>query len=108
VCVSACVPVCVCVCVCVCVSFVCVTLEQIEHRSVCAFIRAERKLFNVEPSDVVYQGFSIAFDASVEEVCQGRLGYVCVCVCVCVSVSVCVCTYHVKTGPFSVGESRRS
>jgi non-ribosomal peptide synthetase component F len=40
----------------------------IEHRSVCAFVRAERKMFNLPPTEVVYQGFSIAFDASVEEV----------------------------------------
>ena len=41
---------------------------QIAHRSACNLVRAEAKLFNVQPSDRVYQGFSIAFDASVEEV----------------------------------------
>jgi non-ribosomal peptide synthetase-like protein len=41
---------------------------QIEHRSVCHLVRAERKLFQVQPHDRVYQGFSAAFDASVEEV----------------------------------------
>lgn len=41
---------------------------QIEHRSVCHFVRAEAEVFEVESSDQVYQGFSIAFDASVEEV----------------------------------------
>jgi non-ribosomal peptide synthetase-like protein len=40
----------------------------IEHRSACNLVRAEGELFNVQPSDRVYQGFSIAFDASVEEV----------------------------------------
>ena len=41
---------------------------QIEHRSACHLVRAEGALFNVRPTDRVYQGFSIAFDASVEEV----------------------------------------
>lgn len=41
---------------------------QIEHRSACHLVRAEGALFNVRPDDRVYQGFSIAFDASVEEV----------------------------------------
>lgn len=41
---------------------------QIEHRSVCNLVRAEGRLFRVLPTDRVYQGFSIAFDASVEEV----------------------------------------
>ncbi len=40
----------------------------IEHRSACHLVRAEGAIFNVRPSDRVYQGFSIAFDASVEEV----------------------------------------
>ena len=41
---------------------------QVEHRSVCHLVRAEGKLFQVQPADRVYQGFSLAFDASVEEV----------------------------------------
>ena len=41
---------------------------EIEHRSACHLVRAEAKLFEVQPSDRVYQGFSLAFDASVEEV----------------------------------------
>ncbi len=41
---------------------------QIEHRSACNLVRAEGRLFQVRPADRVYQGFSIAFDASVEEV----------------------------------------
>ena len=41
---------------------------QIEHRSACHLVRAEGRLFEVQPEDRVYQGFSIAFDASVEEV----------------------------------------
>ena len=40
---------------------------EIEHRSACHLVRAEGKLFQVGPSDRVYQGFSLAFDASVEE-----------------------------------------
>jgi non-ribosomal peptide synthetase-like protein len=41
---------------------------EIEHRSVCYLVRAEGEIFQVKPEDRVYQGFSIAFDASVEEV----------------------------------------
>jgi len=41
---------------------------QIEHRSACHLVRSEGLLFQVRPEDRVYQGFSIAFDASVEEV----------------------------------------
>ena len=40
---------------------------QIEHRNACALVRAERPLFQATPQDIVWQGFSIAFDASVEE-----------------------------------------
>ena len=40
----------------------------VEHRNVCGFIRAEGKAFGVGPDDRVYQGFSTAFDASVEEI----------------------------------------
>ena len=38
-----------------------------ENRNVCALIRAERLLYQATPDDVTWQGFSIAFDASVEE-----------------------------------------
>ena len=41
---------------------------EIEHRSTCHLVRAEGDLFQVEPGDRVYQGFSLAFDASVEEI----------------------------------------
>jgi non-ribosomal peptide synthetase-like protein len=41
---------------------------EITHRSACHLVRAEGRLFGVGPEDRVYQGFSIAFDASVEEV----------------------------------------
>ncbi|HEX4147643.1 MAG TPA: amino acid adenylation domain-containing protein, partial [Pirellulales bacterium] len=41
---------------------------EIEHRSATNLVRAESQLFGVRPDDRVYQGFSIAFDASVEEV----------------------------------------
>src|ERR1035437_3652326 len=40
----------------------------ITHRAVCNLVRAEGLLFKVCANDRVYQGFSIAFDASVEEV----------------------------------------
>jgi non-ribosomal peptide synthetase-like protein len=41
---------------------------QLEHRSVCHLVRAEARIFQVLPTDRVYQGFSVAFDASVEEI----------------------------------------
>ena len=40
---------------------------QLEHRSVVHLVRTEAARFQVSPEDRVYQGFSIAFDASVEE-----------------------------------------
>jgi len=39
----------------------------VAHRSVCNFVRAEGRIFGVGCEDRVFQGFSIAFDASVEE-----------------------------------------
>jgi len=39
----------------------------ITHRSACALVRAEQQLFRVGAEDRVFQGFSLAFDASVEE-----------------------------------------
>ncbi len=41
---------------------------EISHGSVCHLVRAEGEIFEVGLDDRVYQGFSIAFDASVEEV----------------------------------------
>ena len=41
---------------------------EITHQSACHLVRAEGTIFGVTPADRVYQGFSIAFDASVEEV----------------------------------------
>ncbi len=41
---------------------------QIEHRSASHLVLAEAELFKVRPDDRVYQGFSVAFDASVEEI----------------------------------------
>jgi len=40
----------------------------VAHRSACNLVRAEGRLFGVTPGDRVFQGFSLAFDASVEEV----------------------------------------
>ncbi len=41
---------------------------EIEHRSAAHLVRAEQWLYGVRSDDRVYQGFSLAFDASVEEV----------------------------------------
>jgi non-ribosomal peptide synthetase-like protein len=40
----------------------------IEHRNVVNFVRAIHKAYGLNEGDRVYQGFSIAFDASVEEI----------------------------------------
>ena len=40
---------------------------QIEHRNAVHLVRTEATRFAIRPEDRVYQGFSIAFDASVEE-----------------------------------------
>ncbi len=39
----------------------------IPHRSICHLVRAEQVLFQATPQDRVAQGFSVAFDASLEE-----------------------------------------
>jgi len=39
----------------------------IPHRSICHLVRAEQLLFQPTPQDRVVQGFSVAFDASLEE-----------------------------------------
>ena len=41
---------------------------MIEHRNAAAFINALAPVYHVNESDRVYQGFSVAFDASVEEI----------------------------------------
>jgi len=41
---------------------------QISHRNVVHLVRVEGELFGVRDDDRVFQGFSLAFDASVEEV----------------------------------------
>jgi non-ribosomal peptide synthetase-like protein len=40
----------------------------VEHRSAVHLVGAEGELFRVRPGDRVHQGFSLAFDASVEEI----------------------------------------
>jgi non-ribosomal peptide synthetase-like protein len=40
----------------------------IAHRAACNLVRTEARLFETRPEDRVYQGFSLAFDASVEEI----------------------------------------
>ena len=41
---------------------------QIEHKSVCNLVRASQKIYQVKPEDRIYQGFTVAFDASIEEI----------------------------------------
>jgi len=46
---------------------------MIEHKSACNLIRASQEIYQVTPCDRVYQGFTLAFDASVEELWMGFL-----------------------------------
>jgi non-ribosomal peptide synthetase-like protein len=41
---------------------------EITHRSACHLVEAEAEIFKVRPEDRVFQGASLAFDASVEEI----------------------------------------
>jgi non-ribosomal peptide synthetase-like protein len=41
---------------------------MIEHRSAANFVRAIQQVYCIEQADRVYQGFSFAFDASIEEI----------------------------------------
>ena len=40
----------------------------IEHKSVCNLVRASQTIYRILPTDRVYQGFIISFDASIEEI----------------------------------------
>lgn len=46
---------------------------MIEHKSACNLIRVSQEIYKVKPEDRVYQGFTLAFDASVEELWMGFL-----------------------------------
>jgi non-ribosomal peptide synthetase-like protein len=39
----------------------------ISHKQICHLIRAEQTIFDIKPSDKVYQGFSVSFDMWCEE-----------------------------------------
>ena len=41
---------------------------EIKHASVCNYLHEAKKIYDVQSTDRVYQGFSIAFDASIEEI----------------------------------------
>ena len=41
---------------------------KIQHAAISNLVRAEAKIFKVTPKDKVFQGFSISFDASLEEI----------------------------------------
>jgi len=40
----------------------------VTHRSICHFLRSENAVLGVRDDDIVYQGFSLAFDMSFEEI----------------------------------------
>ena len=40
----------------------------VSQRSICHFLRSENEILGVRESDLVYQGFSVAFDMSFEEI----------------------------------------
>jgi non-ribosomal peptide synthetase-like protein len=39
----------------------------ISHKQICQLVRAEQTVFNIQPDDKVYQGFSVSFDMWCEE-----------------------------------------
>lgn len=41
---------------------------EISHRSICHYVREASEIYQMTASDRVYQGFSLAFDASLEEI----------------------------------------
>jgi non-ribosomal peptide synthetase-like protein len=41
---------------------------SISQRNICHFLRSENAVLNIQHTDVVYQGFSVAFDMSFEEI----------------------------------------
>ncbi|GAA4467889.1 non-ribosomal peptide synthetase [Nemorincola caseinilytica] len=45
----------------------------ISHRSICHFARSEQAILDIQPTDKVYQGFSVSFDMWCEEVWIGYL-----------------------------------
>jgi non-ribosomal peptide synthetase-like protein len=40
----------------------------VSHRSICHFLRSENEVLGIRGDDIVYQGFSVAFDMSFEEI----------------------------------------
>ena len=46
----------------------------VNHRSICHFLRSENEVLGIREDDVVYQGFSVAFDMSFEEIWISYLG----------------------------------
>lgn len=40
---------------------------MIEHKAACNLVRASQEIYKATPKDRIYQGFTLAFDASVEE-----------------------------------------
>ncbi|HAT8371152.1 TPA: amino acid adenylation domain-containing protein [Legionella pneumophila] len=40
---------------------------EVPHKSICHYVKVTSELYAVMPDDKVYQGFSLAFDASLEE-----------------------------------------
>ena len=40
----------------------------ITNRNICHYLRAANALYGISPSDVVFQGASVAFDLSMEEI----------------------------------------
>lgn len=41
---------------------------MIEHRSICHLVRASQMIFGITAQDRIYQGFSVAFDFSLDEI----------------------------------------
>jgi non-ribosomal peptide synthetase-like protein len=45
----------------------------VSHRSICHFLRSENEILGVSEDDLVYEGFSVAFDMSFEEIWMSYL-----------------------------------
>lgn len=41
---------------------------EVSHHNICHYVRVASQLYDIHSSDRIYQGFSLAFDASMEEV----------------------------------------
>jgi len=65
---------------------------RISHKNICHFLRSENSVLNITSSDRVYQGFSCAFDMSLEEIWISYL----------VGATVCIASKQVVSDPDAI------